>query len=104
MSDDAVKVQELDAEIAGQKLKLVGGNLGTLLAVFTFIVCSMVGYMLYGHTADAKEAQSSFVAAVKELTAVQREGTAAAREQNCLISIREAEREAKAEFCKRITR
>lgn len=103
MSDD-VRLEELDATIAGQKLKLTGANLNTLFTVLGFIGICLIGYVLYMHTAESKEVQTSFVAAVKELTVAQREGTAAAREQNCLISIPEAQREAKADFCKRVTR
>jgi hypothetical protein len=84
------RVEEANLEVAGQKIHLKSVALNTLLTIFVAIGVSLIGYMLFHHVAQAD-------ATLKEMVQAQ-------RENNCLISIPEKDREYKAEFCKRITR
>lgn len=104
MSDGEMKLQELDATIAGQKLKLTGANLNTLFTVLGFILSCLIAWVLWQHQTSAASKDDVFVSALKDVATAQRETTTVQREMNCLISIPEAQREAKAEFCKRVTR
>lgn len=91
MSEGEVKIQELDAEIAGQKFKLTGANMNTLFTVLGFVVGCLCLYALWTHTNDAREASRAFVEAVKEQTAALKDQTATLRESNCLAVIKDPE-------------
>ena len=93
---------ELEAEIAGQKLSLKNVSLNTIATVATLVVVCVLAWVMWQHTADAREAQSSFVAAIKEQTSAIKEQTAVAREQNCLISMPQASRDP--DLCRRLSR
>lgn len=95
MSDGELKVQELEADIAGQKLKLTGANLNTLFTILGFIVTCLIAYVLYAHTGDTKEASKSLAEAIKDQTQ-------ATREQTCVYTMPQTG--ATPELCKRISR
>lgn len=86
---------ELDADIAGQKLKF-NGPVNTLFTVLTFIGVSLVAYVTWNHAADAKSQAS-------ELSIALRDQTQALRENNCLQGYRGPD-DSKAAFCKQVTR
>lgn len=101
-------------------LKISGPNVTLILTVGTFIIVSLIAYLLNAHAGDAKDTGKSVaqelkdankeVAAAlkesnKEVAKVLNELAAAMREQNCLSSFpTPAERAKNAELCKRISR
>ena len=93
MSDG--NLQELDATIAGQKLKLTGANLNTLFTILGFIVACLIAYVLYTHTGDTKEASKFLAEAIKDQTV-------ATREQTCVYTMPQTG--ATPELCKRLAR
>ena len=95
MSDGEVKMQELDAEIAGQKLKLTGANLNTLFTILGFIVVCLIAWVLWTHTSDTKEASKVLSEAIKDQTV-------ATREQTCVYTMPQTG--ATPELCKRLSR
>lgn len=94
MSDD-VKLQELDAEIAGQKFKLTGSNLNTLFTILGFLIACLVAWVLWTHTGDTKEASKTLADAMKELAQI-------TREQICVQTMPQTG--ATPELCKRLAR
>lgn len=100
--DEAMNDPTLDAEIGGQKLKY-SGPVNTLFTVLTFFVVGLLAYGLYTHDQNSKETALAFVGALKEQTAAMKDGTAVAREQNCLLKFSQEQRQVNAEFCKQIT-
>lgn len=89
------KVEELSAEIGGQKLSLKSVALNTIISAASLIaVLAAIPYG-YSHIQDTKEASKELVGALKEMTQ-------AAREQNCLISMPIDRRDP--ELCRRIAR
>lgn len=87
---------DVAVEIAGQKVNLRNvKSLNTLATVATLIIVCVMGYVLYAHAGDTKDAS-------KELTMALKEMTQAAREQNCLISMPQDRRDP--ELCRRISR
>lgn len=92
MSDE---VQQVDAEIAGQKLKLTGASLNTLFTIIGCIVSCLIAWVLWTHTGDTKEASKYLAEAMKEQTQ-------ATREQTCVYTMPQTG--ATPELCKRISR
>ena len=90
MSDE-VKIQEVDAEFAGQKLKISGANLNTLFTVLGFLVGCMCLYALWNHTNDSRDAAKAFADAVREQTVAVKEQTSELRFQNCLALLKDSE-------------
>jgi hypothetical protein len=95
MSDQEAKIETVDAEIAGQKVKLTGTNLNNLFTVLVFILVCLIAYVLWGHTGDAKEASKFLAEAIKDQTQ-------ATREQTCVYTMPQTG--ATPELCKRISR
>lgn len=111
---------DVAVEIAGQKVNLRNvKSLNTLATIATLIVVCLIGYMVFTHTADAKDngkeiaaelkAQNKETAAIlkdanRELSEVLKELARAAREQNCLLSLPQEKRIENVEICKRISR
>ncbi len=89
--------ESIDAEVAGQKLSVKVGSLNTLATVLTLIMVSLIGWILFTHSADARDGTKEHVGALKEMVTVQREA-------NCLNSIPNDRKPDSAEFCKRISR
>ena len=87
---------DVDLKIAGQEVRLKNiKSLNTLATVGTFIAVVLIGYAIYVHAGESKEASKELVQALKEMTR-------AAREQNCLISMPIDRRDP--ELCRRISR
>ena len=85
-------------EIGGQKLNVKNvKSLNTLATVATLIVVILIAYGGWLHVQHANQQAVLLSDTFKEMSQAQREG-------NCLIAIPEAQREQKADFCKRITR
>ena len=109
---------EVEAEVAGQKLKVKGSDVNMLFTVSSFIGIVLIGYVIYTHADDAKKSDKEVaielrdanreVAKVlkdqnKEMTDVLKEMARATREQNCLLSLPQEQRQRNAETCKRIS-
>lgn len=91
-------------EVAGQKLNL--RNIKSLNAIATIVgmfVGLLVLYILFTHQQDAKEGYREFVVAIKEQTTAIRDGTAAQREQTCILKFDTQDRKNNAEFCKQVS-
>lgn len=97
--------ESLDAEVSTPWGKVGGKN----LAINTLLTLAIGGGMIWlvmnsmNHNQDTKEASAAFVAALKEQTVAYREGTAAQREQNCLLKFKQEERQLNENFCKQIS-
>lgn len=89
--------EELSAEIGGQKLSLKNLPINTIATIATLIGVSLIGYMVWEHTAGTREAS-------KELASAMRELATANREQNCLLIFKQEERQSKAADCKLLAR
>jgi hypothetical protein len=98
------RVEELSAEIGGQKLSLKSVALNTLATVATLIGVAVLIVLATQHQTEAKDQSNAFVAAIKEQTTAMKEQTAVAREQNCLMRFETKDRAERAEFCKQIVR
>jgi hypothetical protein len=93
----AERVEEAELEIAGQKIHLRSVALNTLVTIFIAVAVALIGYVLWTHVSQAEKRDAVMADAFKDMVQAQ-------REQNCLISIPEKDREQKADFCKRVTR
>lgn len=85
---------ELDARNLTAKIRST--SLNTIATVVTLIIVCVSGVFLYQHIAHSQARDETIAKAFNVMAQAQ-------REQNCLIAIPEAQREGKAEFCKRIT-
>lgn len=85
-------------------LSLKGKNTATYLAALGLFLAALVAYVLFEHKGDAEESNKLLVKAIEEMTAAQKDGVAAQREMNCLISVPQELRERQAAFCKNIAR
>ena len=109
---------EVDAEIAGQKVRVKGSDVNMLFTISSFIGIALIGYVIYTHADDAKKSDKEIaielrdsnreVAKVlkeqnKEISDVLKEMARATREQNCLLSLPQEQRQRNAETCKRIS-
>ena len=74
-----------------------GKKTAEVIAILSLCLLFVLAWVLWEHKADAKEQQESLTTVMKEMVSAQ-------REQNCLIAIKQDERENKAEFCRRIVR
>lgn len=96
MSDQHETGADVAIKVAGQEFNVKNvKSLNTLLTLGTFVAVVMLGYAFWMHAADTKDASRELVQALKE-------GTQAAREQNCLISMPQERRDP--ELCRRIAR
>lgn len=97
MAEEQPRIEEATIEIAGQKINLKGMAVNTVLTVAVALGVVFIGTILMQHVSQAATREENFAKALFEMVQAQ-------REQNCLIAIPEAQREAKADFCKRVTR
>ena len=89
---------DVAVEFAGQKVNLKNvKSLNTLATIATLVLVCLIAYGGWLHVNHANAQATLLSETFKEMTQAQ-------REQNCLISIPESQREQKADFCKRITR
>ncbi len=109
---------EVDAEIAGQKVRVKGSDVNMIFTVSSFIGIVLIGYVIYTHADDAKKSDKEVaielrdanreVAKVlkdqqKEMTEILKEMARATREQNCLLSLPQEQRQRNSELCKRLS-
>lgn len=105
--------KEIDAEIAGQKLRARGYRLIDLVWLPMVLAMGWQIVTQQAHTAEAKEdkladrqalkdANKAVVEALKELVAEQRRSTTAAREVACLSDPTMKNRADARDFCKRV--
>lgn len=120
MADEQPNGADVAVEIAGQKVNLRNvKSLNTLATMATLVVVCLIGYMVFTHTADAKDSGKEIAAELRaanketatvlkesnrELSEVLKELARAAREQNCLLSLPQERRTENIEVCKRISR
>lgn len=89
--------EQIDADVAGQKVSIKTNSLNTLATVLTLIMVSVIGYIMFTHSADARDGTKELIGTLKDVVTVQ-------RESNCLASIPNDRKPDGAEFCKRISR
>lgn len=109
---------EVDLEIGGQKGKIKGSDINMLFTVSCFIGIVLNGYVSYTHSEDQKKTTREVsielrdtnkeIARVlkensREMSDVLKEMARATREQNCLLSLPQEQRQRNADTCKRIT-
>lgn len=95
---DGQNIEELDAQIAGQRLTLKNAPVNTIVTLATFVLVILIAYVIYTHQQDAREANATFLAAVREQTLAVKEQTNALREQNCVA------RKVDPETCRQLSR
>lgn len=88
---------EVSAETAIGTFKVSGQNVNTFATVATLILVALLCVLLWQHIGQSDKRDEGLSKAFLDMAQAQ-------REQNCLISIPETQREAKADFCKRITK
>jgi hypothetical protein len=84
---------EVSAETALGKFRVAGKDVSTLATIANLILVVLLLLLMWQHIGHA----DSYSRTLQDMVQ-------AMREQNCLIAIPEAQREAKADFCKRITK
>ena len=98
MSDEKNNGADVELNVAGQKMNFRNiKSLNTLATIATLVIVCVLGYAIYMHASDTRDASKELVSALKEMTQV-------AREQNCLISMTIEERRRDPERCRRIAR
>lgn len=97
-------VEELSAEVAGQKISLKSVALNTILTILIFLGVAVTISLLWNHQEESKAASAAFVSAIKEQTTVQKEQTTVIRESNCIAALPPDRKHLDADFCKRVTR
>lgn len=104
MAEENGNGSDVQLEVAGQKLNVRNlKSLNTVATVLTLFGVLMLIYILWMHQQEAKEDSRAFVAAVKEQTTAMREGTAAQREQTCMLKFEISERKVNAEWCRQVS-
>ena len=124
MADEA-NGADVAVEIAGQKVNLKNvKSLNTLATMAILIVVLLIGYVVFVHAGDSKDAAKEIAKELKEankevantlkesnreLGIILREMSQAAREQNCLLrsgvsTLAPEKRQEVAELCKQLSR
>ena len=95
---------DMEATIAGQQFRVRNiKSLNTLATVVTTFLASLLLYITFTHQTDTKEGTHEFVKAIKEQTVAIRDGTAAQREQTCMLKFEGPERKVNSEWCKQVS-
>jgi len=104
-SDNDNDGADISAKVAGQEVNIKNiKSVNTIFTLLGFALTCLIAFMLFEHRNDERGARHEFILAIKELTGAQRETTSSMREQNCLLSLPQDQRQAQMEFCKRISR
>ena len=74
-----------------------GKKAAEFITILSLCLLFVLAWVVWEHKADAKEHGANLTTIMKEMVSAQ-------REQNCLIAVKQDEREQKAEFCRRISR
>ena len=74
-----------------------GKKTAEFIAILSLCLLFVMAYIIWEHRAEAKENDVALIGALKDMVSAQ-------REQNCLIAVKQDDREAKVEFCRRISR
>lgn len=74
-----------------------GKKTAEFIAILSLCLLFVLAYVLWDHKVEARSNGDTLITALQAMVQAQ-------REQNCLISIKQDEREQKAEFCRRISR
>ena len=111
-------IETVEADTALGKYKITGASLNNLATFASLIGVVLICWVLYGHAGDAKEGAKAIAAELrdankevatalkesnKEMSQVLKEMSRATREQNCLLSLPQEQRQRNAETCKRIS-
>jgi type VI protein secretion system component VasK len=111
-------LESVEADTALGKFKISGANVNNLITIISFVGVVLIAWTLYAHAGDAKESGKAIAQELKEankavaqelretnkeMTAILREMARATREQNCLLSLPQDQRQKNAEVCKRIS-
>ena len=110
--------ESVEADTAIGKFKLTGTNLNNLATFASLVLVCLVAWVLYAHAGDAKDSAKAVAAELRdanrevanalkesnrEISQVLKEMSRATREQNCLLSLPQDQRQKNAETCKRIS-
>ena len=101
MSEEAATEGSITTPLGSLNLK--GKKTAELISFICLALLFLMSYILWEHKTDAKDAQTQFVAAIKEMTIATRENVQAQREMNCLIALPQDRREGQTELCKRLS-
>ena len=117
MATDTV-IETVEADTVLGKYKITGASLNNLATFVTLMGVVLLCWVFYGHADDAKKSGKEVaielrdtnkeIAKVlkeqnKEITDTLREMARATREQNCLLSLPQDQRQRNAETCRRIS-
>ena len=110
--------ESLEADTALGKFKITGANLNHLATFASLIGIVLLCWVVYGHAGDAKEGAKAIAAELREankeiaatlkesnreMSTILRDMARATREQNCLLSLPQEQRQRNAENCRRIS-
>ena len=84
--------------------EISGKKTAELITVLSLVVTAVIGFAVWEHKADTRVMASEFKEAQHEVKDVLKEIAVGLRENNCLTTFKEQDREAKSEFCKRISK
>jgi hypothetical protein len=94
-----VAVEGFGAKVNVKNVK----SLNTGLTLISAAAGLFAVYLLMMHNVDAKEASRAFVTVLEEQTVALRDGTAATREQTCLLRFDQKDRQSNTEFCRTVS-
>jgi hypothetical protein len=112
------QLETVEADTAVGKFKISGANLNNLATFATLVGVVLLCWVVWGHAGDAKESGKAIAAELKEsnkavaqelresnkeMTLILKEMARATREQNCLLSLPQEQRQRNAETCRRIS-
>ena len=84
--------------------EISGKKTAELITVLSLVVTAVIGFAVWEHKSDTRVMAAEFKEAQHDVKDVLKEIAVGLRENNCLTTFKEEAREAKAEFCKRISR
>ena len=110
--------ESVEADTAIGKFKVTGANLNNLATFASLVGVVLLCWVVWGHAGDAKDSAKAVAAELRdankevaqalkesnrEISQVLKEMSRATREQNCLLSLPQDQRQKNAELCKRIS-
>ena len=112
------EIQTAEADTAIGKFKLTGTNLNNVATFACLVLVCLIAWVLYAHAGDAKEGAKAVAVELrdankevanalkesnKDISQTLKEMSRATREQNCLLSLPQDQRQKNAEICRRIS-
>lgn len=93
---------KLDVSKSG--ISISGKKTAELITILSLVVTAILAFGLWAHDKSTASSAENLHQILKESNETQKAMLQAQREQNCLISLPQGQRENQAQFCKQISR